>query len=389
MPPAAPHRLVAPEQTAFRAEIRRATRDTGRMLCALGATAMPAWAAVDLLLEPRQAHVLLQLRAAATVAMVLVWFAFRRTRLGARHPERLLLLFLVIPEVAIAAMLARLDEAFAAYASGMSLALYASAFLLVWPWSYTAWLVGTTWVALVVAALTAPQPLSAQALVSVGLYMGVASQLALAGQWYRHKLARREFAVRHALEREQGRNLELLRRLERLTLEDALTGLANRRAWDEALRREVERARRAQTPLTLLLCDLDHFKQINDRHGHPAGDQVLKGVAGLLSGRVRTGDLVARLGGDEFAVLCPDTDLDGALELARDVAQRARELRSAGESSQLVTLSIGVAQLAPDDLDPEALVAAADQQLYRAKQRRDGVCAGPAAPAGGDPAPRA
>src|SRR4030095_9271489 len=111
------------------------------------------------------------------------------------------------------------------------------------------------------------------------------------------------------LEHEQRRTRVLLTRLERLSQEDPLTGLANRRRWDSELAVVCAQARDSGEHVAVLLIDLDHFKQVNDRHGHAGGDRALKQVAGLLSRRIRSGDLVARLGGDELAVLLPGTDL--------------------------------------------------------------------------------
>src|SRR6185436_4816650 len=102
---------------------------------------------------------------------------------------------------------------------------------------------------------------------------------------------------------------------------------ANRRSWDDRLGQAFAVARRSERPLSVLLCDIDRFKQVNDRHGHVVGDQVLKQMASLIASRIRRADLVARLGGDEFAILCPDTSFTDALELGRALAERAADLR--------------------------------------------------------------
>jgi diguanylate cyclase (GGDEF)-like protein len=182
-----------------------------------------------------------------------------------------------------------------------------------------------------------------------------------------------EFCSRVELELEQERNRDLLEQLERLSREDSLTGLANRRCWDETLAREFERARRQDTQLAVLLCDLDRLKEINDRFGHATGDRVLKEVADVLRERVRAGDLVARLGGDEFAVLCPDTEIAGASALGEDLRTRLSVLRHPEALIPGVTLSIGVACREPYDLSPTELVLRADDRLYRAKRTRNAV----------------
>lgn len=152
--------------------------------------------------------------------------------------------------------------------------------------------------------------------------------------------------------------------LHRASLTDALTGVGNRGSFDLTLNQEIYRARRYQTPLSLLLIDVDHFKGYNDNWGHPAGDAVLIRVAGLLRGRVRPSDFVARYGGEEFVVMLPGTDRDGAM-------QAGEAVRAAIEQTEFphrrVTISIGAATL-QDDMSREALVEAADQALYRAKR---------------------
>ncbi|MGA8891539.1 MAG: diguanylate cyclase, partial [Anaeromyxobacteraceae bacterium] len=145
---------------------------------------------------------------------------------------------------------------------------------------------------------------------------------------------------------------------------DALTGVANRQAFDEAIGREVARARRFRQPLAIVLLDLDHFKQVNDRHGHAAGDQVLVGTARLLAERVRESDLVARWGGEEFAVVTPMTDGAGAVRLAEKLRGRLEAEPQAGFGR--VTASFGVAELRADDT-VQTMLRRADEALYAAK----------------------
>jgi len=149
---------------------------------------------------------------------------------------------------------------------------------------------------------------------------------------------------------------------------DALTGLANRRAFDEELAREVARSARTGEPLAVVVLDLDRFKAVNDGHGHPAGDAVLREVAARAGATLRRGDLAARIGGEEFALLLPGADLAGAVELAGRVraAVAARPIPAAA-ALLMVTVSLGCAALAPGEA-PEALVARADARLYEAKR---------------------
>ena len=165
-----------------------------------------------------------------------------------------------------------------------------------------------------------------------------------------------------------GETLEALRRL---ATRDQLTGLLNRREFDRILQEERERALRFGHALALVMVDIDHFKSINDTHGHPAGDTVLREVARRIGSQVRTVDRVARFGGEEFALILMQTDLQGARDVAKRVClAAARDPIMATDTAALsVTVSAGVAVL-PDDARTEAaLIAAADRALYAAKQR--------------------
>jgi diguanylate cyclase (GGDEF)-like protein len=185
----------------------------------------------------------------------------------------------------------------------------------------------------------------------------------------------------------------LVEELRRLSGEDALTGLANRRSFDSRLALEVERALRYRRPLSLVLLDLDHFKQINDQGSHALGDQVLRTIAQLLRAQTRPSDLVARLGGDEMVLLLPDTGVHEALVLCHQLGRRVAGFDWPQMMPLLVpTLSIGVAGLpeaaaqagprgaagnaaAQAAAEAQAMLAAADVQLYRAKaQGRNRVC---------------
>lgn len=164
--------------------------------------------------------------------------------------------------------------------------------------------------------------------------------------------------------------------LERLSSQDCLTGIANRRIFDEFTRKEWARAARDNTPLSLILIDIDHFKDYNDNYGHQGGDDCLRQVAQKLIGTVkRPSDLVARYGGEEFAVVMPGTDLEGAKRIAailcEGVASMKLKLPHAHSSSaDHVTVSLGVASMMPSSADgsPEQLVEKADEALYRAKK---------------------
>ena len=150
---------------------------------------------------------------------------------------------------------------------------------------------------------------------------------------------------------------------------DMLTGMLNRRRWAEQAERELRRARHMHGPLSVLLLDVDNFKQINDRYGHGTGDEVLKAVASVCSNTLRPGDSVARWGGEEFVALLPGTSDDGALLAAERVRAAVAANRVAnGDQSLQVTASIGVADARDANYDLQAVVHLADQAMYLAKQ---------------------
>jgi diguanylate cyclase (GGDEF)-like protein len=155
------------------------------------------------------------------------------------------------------------------------------------------------------------------------------------------------------------------RELERAAATDNLTGLLNRRRIDQILAQEFDSAQRYSHPLSVILVDIDHFKAINDSLGHLVGDQVLQAVAATLAGAVRKQDCVSRWGGEEFLIVCPHTDLAGALSLAEHLRQDIERAELA--SGRRETCSFGVAEL-PGTGTVTALLERADAALYRAKR---------------------
>ena len=162
---------------------------------------------------------------------------------------------------------------------------------------------------------------------------------------------------------------------------DGLTGVANRRRFDEALANEWRRCRRSTAPLALIMIDIDHFKRYNDRYGHQAGDTCLQAVAASLKSALgRSHDLVARYGGEEFVCLLPEADMDGTLAKAEYLRQSIEKLaipHADSDTATVVTISLGVAKLTTsENSDPIDLIRLADLALYEAKaQGRNQVCA--------------
>lgn len=159
--------------------------------------------------------------------------------------------------------------------------------------------------------------------------------------------------------------LEKNRELEQLSITDQLTGIFNRLKLNQLLNSEIERSKRYNTPLSLLLLDVDHFKGINDNHGHPAGDSVLAEIAELLKQHSRSSDNVGRWGGEEFVVICTETHLDGAAQLAESL--RAIIASHMFTINRQITASIGTTSLHLDDT-LETLMERVDRALYQAKE---------------------
>jgi diguanylate cyclase (GGDEF)-like protein len=354
----------------LRDELADRARTAGLIVSWVAVLAMPLWTVVDRMVAPGQAGTFLLLRLICDVPMLLALWALWRLPLGRRRPEALSFFVLVVVQLQIAWMITRVPDV-EYYLLGFTLAVYGSGCIMVSRPRWTTALVGVSWAALGLAGLVSP--LATADLVAVTMYLGTASLIAVLAHLRRYALNNRELITRARLEREQQRTGVLLARLERLSHEDPLTGLANRRRWDAELVRAYAEARQGGARVGVVLLDIDHFKGINDRHGHPGGDETLREVARLLSSRVRPDDLVARLGGDELAVLMPGADVGRTVELAERLRSDAARLMPAGFAPGEVSLSLGVASAAGPAADPLELMSRADEQLYRAKITRNAV----------------
>lgn len=191
----------------------------------------------------------------------------------------------------------------------------------------------------------------------------------------------------HVIQQENQRNADRLQELEESNRQlaqkvnhDALTGVYNRRFMEAFLEREIARGSRFRRPVALLFIDIDYFKQINDTHGHPVGDDILTQVGRILRAAVRDSDCVCRYGGEEFVVILPETDLWGGTQLAEKIRKLIAEWKFSSDSlsTQLqITVSIGVAAMNPNrPLEKDMLIQMADQSVYTAKNEgRNCVCA--------------
>ncbi|HYC92551.1 MAG TPA: GGDEF domain-containing protein [Thermoanaerobaculia bacterium] len=182
-------------------------------------------------------------------------------------------------------------------------------------------------------------------------------------------LQRQAERLRARVEEQTAELQHAVKQLEALSNEDDLTGIANRRFFERRLGDEWNRARRHEQPLALILLDLDHFKELNDRRGHPAGDDCLRRVGAFLSDAIRrSGEVVARYGGEEFAILLPGTDADVAIRVAETLRDGIERLVIPYGNGKRMTASCGVAAFTPtSEATPEQLVASADRALYAAK----------------------
>jgi diguanylate cyclase (GGDEF)-like protein len=163
-----------------------------------------------------------------------------------------------------------------------------------------------------------------------------------------------------------ARQNEQYAEIKRMSEHDYLTGVYNRRTVNDVLSKEISRCKRHGHPLSVILLDIDYFKETNDQFGHSAGDKLLVAVANILRNSTRTSDVIGRWGGEEFIVVCPQTEEEGALLMAEKLRRIVQDHKFAGAGYK--TVSMGVAEYQPED-DADSIVNRADKALYEAKHR--------------------
>ncbi|MCU1366118.1 MAG: diguanylate cyclase protein [Ilumatobacteraceae bacterium] len=357
-------------RAGYVAEQRAAARSTALLAGVVAIAVFPLWTVFDEIVLVHGEE-FIGLRIGFEVAIVVAWFALRSARIGRRWPEPAAFLLVALPEIAISWMIPRTGDHIEPYLLGLSITIYASAFVIVWHWHLTALLVVLTGALVALFCVQAADPISAPQIATIVFYLGTAGAISIVGQIYRHRTGWLKFVTEAELADERQRNAVLVEELNQLSRQDPLTGIGNRRAWEERVVAELLRSERHGRALSVILCDLDDFKAVNDTLGHAAGDRVLRATAALLLDRVRATDFVVRFGGDEFCVLCPDTPLALAQGLADDIVRRARSF--AWPDGLRLSVSVGVAQAQPTETDPSLVVQRADAAMYRAKRARSTV----------------
>jgi diguanylate cyclase (GGDEF)-like protein len=360
--------------TARAAEERARARSSAWVVVVTVLVVVPAWSAFDLVLEPEHARAFIALRLVCELpALAGAWLLHRRD--PRVRPELVAVAVLVVVQCEIAWMVSRASSSREFYLLGFTLALYGSGLLLSGGARWTLLLVAVSAAAFAVCVALAPEPLAASELVAAVTYLSTAGVIAVLAHAQRDRLTRRERESRDRLEQEQAVSRDLLVRLEAQSREDPLTGLANRRRWDERLVAECDRARATGGHLAVVLLDVDHFKEINDRYGHGVGDEVLRRVSSVLVQRAGDEAVVARLGGDELALLLPGLDERSACALAERVRADVQATALVSGHRVDVGVSQGIAAARGDAASVTALMSLADSELYRAKRERGSVCA--------------
>lgn len=356
--------LLTPEQRdAYRERQRQLLLPRLRLGLAAGAVLFAAFIPWDLLVAPGLLMRTLPVRLAVALSL-LGLSAASRLPLAARHPTVLLCLATTLSATVLVLLASFMPVGHTFAVGGLMLmvllagTLVPNARMALPAYSLPLLAANVTAVALDAESLL---------LVAVNVFFGLGCAMGVVLAWYAGRQDLRAFALEEAL-REQART-------------DALTGLLNRRAFLDTSCAELQRAARHHYPVSLMMVDIDRFKRVNDTHGHPVGDAVIRALARVCSQTVRSSDLCARMGGEEFALLLPHTEELGALELAERLREAVAAVAVAGRQAVAVhfTVSIGVARWERGE-PLEVLLQRADDALYVSKNDgRDRVTAAQAA----------
>lgn len=348
------------DATERRFDVWRASRlnDALSAPVAIGAVAMFSFLLWDWLLDPTQFYACIAIRTVGTLAMLWCAWTYRSRRLSPRALQAVGMLAVTSGTVTIAATQYVLKDGFLYGPAG--LALFPTVSAVVVTRARQAPLVNLPGFILVLVLLWV-QGIEGFTRFNVTIFVGTGIFAS--------------FILALALEHTARYGFQLELKLEEQAHIDPLTGIANRRRLEDRAREEVERARRFNRPLSLMIMDLDHFKGVNDRHGHPFGDKVLRTLAKVGHANLRQTDLFARVGGEEFVVLMPETTSDTAVQIAERLRSQLSDNPVTEEGvTTTVTLSIGISVYGPEAQTVEALMAQADRALYAAKaQGRDCV----------------
>lgn len=350
---------------------------------------VPLFGVLDLFVAPPEhLRIMLSIRALVVAVSIAMIFALK-SRLFAASPVASTAFYFVFLGWSIDVIILLQGGYGSPYYGGITLVMLGGALLFLWPPAVAmavhslcaGGLLLPTWV------LGMGEPLEPGLLTT--FFVASTALVAAAGQLYRYRAMERQASAAAEVERLRAQAEELAttlqertHELEKLASTDALTGLANRRTFEEVLAQRWRWLGREQEPLALLMCDIDHFKAYNDTLGHAAGDRCLQQVSeALLKAVQRPMDLVARHGGEEFAVILCEADTLGATAVARRIRRALHEIgigHPSSPTSKRVTLSIGVASTVPTRTrDPHSLLETADGALYEAKQKgRDRVVGG-------------
>jgi diguanylate cyclase (GGDEF)-like protein len=374
-------------ERAYRAHAAREGMALSFLGLVLGTAAFCAFAVLDRLLLTDAAFARVsQLRAGYVLGVLVpaVLVAWRRPALWQRYEEGLvfsLSLSAHLVFVGIMGLVGDVEVVRHQYAGLFLVGLFVHVFLR--PRTRCVIVMQVVWGAAWLLMVSRLGPGSHEVMLTSGFYLAVAAAVMPAAAYRREAAARRAFRAQRQLERFAAELADTAQRLDALVHTDALTGAASRRHLLAQGAQEVGRARRHAVPLSVLMLDVDHFKAINDRHGHAAGDAALQALVAACRGQLRGTDVVGRLGGEEFALLLPHTGAEGAVAFAERLREALAALVVEGPSGPFrFTVSLGAAELADTDAGLEALLARADAALYRAKRegRNRVVLAPPALP---------